>query len=160
MSLSKSDAAVSLKSFGRRFAEVTAGPAGDDSWERILKTNGPKKVSTLDILRQATADLRVLTNTIEILPSTELPKVSFPQAPTNSGTNSGTNSETIAEAVAAVKAASTAAGTAVSKQSSEGYSREVEFAGQPTTLRDLTTTVVNRCVQGLKDAQEAIDSAT
>lgn len=152
MSLSKRDAAVSLKSFGRRYAEVAAGPLDDESWERIMRTPASNKRSALNTLQQATADLRALTEVVAILPTTERPSVSL--------AISANSTATVAESIGNVKAASAAASAAVQEQSNESYDREVNLDGQVITVRQLVTTVVNRCVQGLREAQNAIDSAT
>jgi hypothetical protein len=152
MSLNMNDAAVALRSFGRRYNEVVTGPTGDDAWERKVRSTGGNG-SALAHVEHATKTLQELTRALTALPSTKEPALTIPNL-----TEPSTD-DSVKELVAALKSAGAEAGAALEARSHDDYDRSMKLNGKSTPVRTIVATVVEQCVTGLKHAEEAIENA-
>lgn len=153
MTLNMNDAVVALRSFGRRYGEVVNGPVGDEAWEGKVRATPPKGGSALAHVLFATEYLRALTKALTAMPSTKEPVLTTPHL-----------SEPAADAdptklIADLKAAGASAGDALDARSHDDYDRSFTFDGKLVEIRSVVETVVQRCVAGLKLADQAIQDA-
>jgi hypothetical protein len=147
--VSRADAVVALRSFGRRFSDVISGPVGDDAWERLVRTVGPEGLSAMGFVFTAAAELSSLAVALAALPSTF--SVSFPAVP--SAEPSG--SVTIAELQAQVKAAAGSAADALDARRDEDYETAVQTSSKATTVGAHISEMVTRLAASIRHAEAA-----
>jgi hypothetical protein len=153
MSLNMNDAAVALRSFGRRYGEVVNGPVGDDAWERKVRAVQPKSHSALAYVAHAAASIDALAVALIALPKTKEPVLSLPAI------GEPTNDATASSLVQQVKTAGANAAAALDARSHDDYDRTVLVGSKTVEVRAAVADVVATCVNGLKLAEQAIETA-
>jgi hypothetical protein len=152
--VNRADAIVALKSFGRRYSELIAGPIDDDAWERLVRTSDATGKSALAYVATA----------IEDLSSVATLAMSIGRAPSSDGPFLQTvrdkiDSQAIAELQAMVKSTSQTASSALDARLDEDYDKQVTIAGRTVSVGNYVSDVVNRLAANLRHGQAAIDDA-
>jgi hypothetical protein len=154
-SLSMADAAVTLRSLPRRFTETVSGPAGDDSWDRTVRTTGPSGRSALGSVAVADAELVALGTAIASLPLEKSPIVNL--GPVR---RSPEPKSSVTELLAQIKVNAVRAATAVEGRGHDDFSRQLTVDGKTMAADEYVRRTVAACLSHLTDAKEAIESAT
>lgn len=152
------DAAVALRSLPRRFREVLAGPAGDDAWERLVRTpSGARDRSALGWLRHTTTAVTVLGTAVATLPLTakpDFPLKSIAMRPCEPGPD-----DTIASLLDELAQVAERAAAAVEGRQPGDFDRLCNVDGTDVAARDLVSRIIRLAVGHLDDAAGAIDDA-
>ena len=152
-----SDAIVAIRSFPRRFREVVAGPVGDDSWDRIVRTvaHGQTR-SALGWTHLASQMLGELGRTVAMLATNTKPSASI-AAQERLGEPGQTLGPT--EVLSELASAATMAAVATEARTSNGWERVIAVDGADQTAHDLLSAVVHAVSRHLRDARVALDAA-
>ena len=154
-SMSMADAAVALRSLPRRFTETVSGPAGDDAWDRTVRTPGPSGRSALGSVAMADAELLALGTAIASLPLEKSPVVNLGPA-----RRSAEPSISLPDLLTQVQGDAKRAATAVAGRGHDDFARQVTVDGKTMSVGDYVCRTVAACLSHLHDASEAIEGAT
>jgi hypothetical protein len=155
--MNMSDAAVALRSLPRRFSEVVAGPAGDPSWERTVRTVGPDGRSALGFVVHATELLIELGTAIASLPVKARPSMSIDKLERRYS-EPATGAST-AQLIGELRLAAERAATAVEGRDHDELDRACSVDNEHVKARTAVERVVTTTVRSLGEAQAAIDAA-
>ena len=156
-SMTMSDAAVTIRSFPRRFTETVGGPVGDDSWDRTVRVVGSSGRSALASVARATAELVAVGTAIASVPMERTPSVNL--GPINrKNFEPGVETE-IGEVLASLKENATRAARAIEARGPEDFARSITVDGKPTAADDYVRQSIEATLGFLKEAQSAIESA-
>ena len=155
-SMTMADAAVTLRSLPRRFAEAVAGPVGDDSWDRTVRVIGPSGRSALGSVALADAELVALGTAIASLPMEKSPVVNL--GPVRR-TAEPARTATAADLLTRIKENALRAAVAVEGRGHDDFARKLAVDGKSTAADDYVRRTVAACLSHLTDAKEAIDAA-
>lgn len=152
------DAAVALRSLPRRFRAVVAGPADDDTWDRLVRTTaGPRERSALGWVRHTTAAVTALGTAVAVLPMTarpDLPLKSIAMRPSEPAPD-----DTVDALLGELAEVAERAATAIEGRQPSDFDRPCNVDGTDVAARDLVSRIVRLAVAHLDDASRAIDAA-
>jgi hypothetical protein len=149
--ISHADAVVALRSFGRRYSEVLAGPPDDDAWERLIRTSGSGGHSAFDEVRHAAAKLGAVAALCVALPTVQAPSAATGVMPSES-------LETAA-LITAVRSAAGSAGDALEARSDDDDERSVTVNEVAVSFGSYISTTVKALADGVRRAERAIENA-
>jgi hypothetical protein len=151
--VSRSDAIVALRSFGRRFADVLEGPPDDAAWERLVRHVGPEGHSAVGFVRAGAYELRSLGKALTALAHDAVPVVDLHPV------DEPSIDDTITQLQADVRLAAATAGQALDDRRNEDYERRFLVGAHETTVAAYVSDVVTRLAANIRNAQEAVDEA-
>ena len=155
--MSMADAAVTLRSLPRRFAEAVSGPVGDDSWDRIVRAAGPSGHSALRSVAVVDAEMVALGTALASLPLETSPVVNLgpvrrtPEPP---------RATSVADLLARVKENAGRAAVAVEGRGHDDFDRKLTLDSKAITAQDYVRRTIAACLSHLTDAKEAIEANT
>jgi hypothetical protein len=151
--ISRSDAVVALRSFGRRYADVLTGPVGDDSWERQARKVGADGHSGAGFVAAAVDELHLLVALLTAVPVTAKPTVAAAQTAEPTATMALTQLQSDAKSAAA------SAGDALSARQDEDFDKKIVVGTRETTVGAYINEVVTRLAANVRHAEAAIEHA-
>jgi hypothetical protein len=153
MYVSRSDAVVALRSFGRRFADVIEGPSDDDAWERLTRRPGTDGHSAVDLVARAVGELRALAEAIPRLRTESMPSI---RSVATLVPDTGDSLESLQSAV---RSAAADAGDALDGRDDNDYESELMANHTRVTLASYVSEMVTRLAADTRRASAAIDEA-
>ena len=156
-SMTMADAAVTLRSLPRRFAETVNGPIGDDSWDRIVRAAGPSGHSALRSVASVDAELVALGTAIASLPLETSPVVNL--GPIRR-TAEPSRTTSVGDLLEKVKEDAVRAAVAVEGRGHDDFARKLTLDGKAITAQDYVRRTVAACLSHLADAKESVEANT
>jgi hypothetical protein len=152
--VSRSDAVVALRSFGRRFADVLEGPSDDDAWERLVRRGSSSGQSAVQVVADAVAQLRSLA---EVVPRLQTDAIPAPRSLTSFAPSDGDSLESLQDAV---RSAAADAGDALDGRDDNDYDSELLVNNARVTLAAYVSGIVTRLAADTRRAAAAVSEAS
>ncbi len=153
--VNRADAIVALKSFGRRYSDLISGPAGDDAWERLVRSPGTSGKSAVDYVALAIDELALFSVTAPQAARLDATKSALPEQ----RVAEVVTSQSISELQAMVKSVSAAAALALEARRDEDYENTMVVGRVETSLDQLASELVTTLGANLRHGEAAIDEA-
>jgi hypothetical protein len=153
--VNRADATVALKSFGRRYSDLISGPAGDDAWERLVRSPGERGKSAVDYVANAIDELALFASIAPLAAQPTAIKSALPEQ----RVAEAVTSHSISELQAMVKSVSAAAALALDARRDEDYDNTMVVGGVETSLGQTASELVTSLGANLRHGEAAIDEA-
>ncbi len=152
--MNMSDAAVTLRSLPRRYSEVLAGPKGDDTWERMVRTPSKSGVSPLGWAARTTAALTNLGSAVAALPMQARPAMaeSVSDAAISEARLGGP-----AAILKELKEAADRAADAIDARQHDDFNRSITLNGKELSAHEVVEQVVMAAVANLNQAKTTLN---
>jgi hypothetical protein len=151
--ISRTDAVVALRSFGRRYADVLTGPVGDDAWERQARKVGADGHSGAGFVAAAIGDLHSLVGLLIAVPVTAKPSV------VAVSTTEPALSVALTQLQADVKSAAASAGDALDARQDEDFEKKIRVGNRETNVGAHINELITRLAADVRHAESAIEHA-